>query len=131
MAALPRSPAGHRRSSSGGGLRPVVPFGLDSGVVDPEDDEEMELGPVPRENSEPFAEGAGVDEVEYAYGYVRVLSFTLRETDDIPVCNIRFTAIYTMQTAPCDKSIMGDIVVFKRELQRRCEQALLQKYFHH
>jgi hypothetical protein len=71
MAALPKSPAGHRRTSSGGGLRPVVPFGLDSGVVETEDDDdEIEMGPAPRENSEPFAEGAGVDEVEYAYGYV-------------------------------------------------------------
>ncbi|KAG1755949.1 hypothetical protein EDB19DRAFT_2034567 [Suillus lakei] len=29
MAALPKSPAGNRRSSSGAGLRPVLPFGLD------------------------------------------------------------------------------------------------------
>ncbi|KAG7097243.1 hypothetical protein E1B28_004613 [Marasmius oreades] len=67
MAALPKSPAG-RRSSSGGGLRPVAPFGLDDGTaVDLDDDEELP-GPAPREKSEPFAGGAGVDEVEYAYG---------------------------------------------------------------
>ncbi|KAF9452194.1 N1221-domain-containing protein [Macrolepiota fuliginosa MF-IS2] len=70
MAALPKSPAGNRRSSSGSGLRPVVPFlGLDDGsAVDLDDIEEPELGPAPREQSSPFAEGAGVDEVEYAYG---------------------------------------------------------------
>ncbi|KAJ7591322.1 hypothetical protein C8J56DRAFT_1136597 [Mycena floridula] len=72
MAALPKSPA-TRRSSSGGGLRPVLPFGLDDGsaVVDLDDDEDIpEMGPAPRENSGPFAAGAGVDEVEYAYGSV-------------------------------------------------------------
>ena len=71
MAALPKSPAGARRSSSGSGLRPVLPFGLDDGsAIDPEEDEENELpmGPVPRDQSGPFAAGAGVDEVEYAYG---------------------------------------------------------------
>jgi len=71
MAALPKSPAGARRSSSGGGLRPVLPFGLDDGsAVDIEDDDEdePELGPIPRKQSGPFAAGAGVDEVEYAYG---------------------------------------------------------------
>ncbi|KAF8639788.1 hypothetical protein AX17_001048 [Amanita inopinata Kibby_2008] len=69
MAALPKSPAG-RRSSSGGGLRPVLPFGLDDGsAVELEaDDEVPELGPMPREQSSPFGAGAGVDEVEYAYG---------------------------------------------------------------
>ncbi|KAF7433326.1 Factor arrest protein 11 [Pleurotus ostreatus] len=67
MAALPKSPAGGRRSSSGGGLRPVLPFGLDDeNAVD--DDDEPELGPAPRESDGPFASGAGVDEVEYAYG---------------------------------------------------------------
>jgi hypothetical protein len=71
MAALPKSPAGNRRSSSGTGLRPVLPFGLDDGsAVDPDDEDELDLalGPAPREKSGPFAEGAGVDEVEYAYG---------------------------------------------------------------
>ncbi|PFH52639.1 hypothetical protein AMATHDRAFT_139711 [Amanita thiersii Skay4041] len=68
MAALPKSPAG-RRSSSGGGLRPVLPFGLDDGTAVEDIDEELtELGPMPREPSSPFASGAGVDEVEYAYG---------------------------------------------------------------
>lgn len=60
MAALPKSPAtGRRRSSSGGGLRPVIPFGLDDGTA-VDDDEEEE---VPREHT-----GPSVDEVEYAYG---------------------------------------------------------------
>jgi hypothetical protein len=69
MAALPKSPAGARRSSSGGGLRPVLAFGLDDGsAIDLDDDDEAELGPMPREPSGPFAAGAGVDEVEYAYG---------------------------------------------------------------
>ncbi|KAF7353029.1 Striatin-interacting protein 1 [Mycena venus] len=69
MAALPKSPAGGRRSSSGGGLRPVLPFGLDDAVaVDLDDEEEeIELGPAPREQTG-FTSGAGVDEVEYAYG---------------------------------------------------------------
>lgn len=71
MAALPKSPAGNRRSSSGTGLRPVLPFGLDDGsAVDLDDLDEPELGPIPREQSGPFASGGGVDEVEYAYGYV-------------------------------------------------------------
>ncbi|KAN0097672.1 protein of unknown function (DUF3402) domain containing protein [Tylopilus felleus] len=69
MAALPKSPAGNRRSSSGTGLRPVLPFGLDDGsAVDLDDLDEPELGPIPREQSGPFASGGGVDEVEYAYG---------------------------------------------------------------
>lgn len=73
MAALPKSPAGHRRSSSGSSLRPVLPFGLDDASavdLDIEDieDEETELGPIPRQEAGPFASGAGVDEVEYAYG---------------------------------------------------------------
>jgi hypothetical protein len=69
MAALPKSPAGGRRSSQGGGLRPVLPFGLDDAVaVDMDDEEdEVELGPMPREQTG-FTSGAGVDEVEYAYG---------------------------------------------------------------
>ncbi|TFK55880.1 hypothetical protein OE88DRAFT_1652388 [Heliocybe sulcata] len=69
MAALPKSPAGPRRSNSGGGLRPVLPFSLDDNSaidVDTEDDEQM--GPMPREQSGPFGAGGGVDEVEYAYG---------------------------------------------------------------
>ncbi|KAG6833807.1 hypothetical protein H0H87_011741 [Tephrocybe sp. NHM501043] len=70
MAALPKSPVGARRSSSGSGLRPVLPFGLDDGsAVDADDeDEELVVGPVPKDESNPFASGAGVDEVEYAYG---------------------------------------------------------------
>lgn len=69
MAALPKSPAGGRRSSQSGGLRPVLPFGLDDAVaVDLDDEEEeVELGPMPREQTG-FTSGAGVDEVEYAYG---------------------------------------------------------------
>lgn len=70
MAALPKSPAGTRRSSSGSGLRPVLPFGLDDGsAVDADDDDdELAMGPVPRDQTGPFSAGAGVDEVEYAYG---------------------------------------------------------------
>jgi hypothetical protein len=68
MAALPKSPHG-RRSSSGGGLRPVLPFALDDGsAVEIEEDDGPEMEP-PREGSA-FAGGAGVDEVEYAYGFV-------------------------------------------------------------
>ncbi|KAK7061485.1 Striatin-interacting protein 1 [Favolaschia claudopus] len=69
MAALPKSPAGGRRSSSGEKLRPVLPFGLDDAVaVDlDEEEDEVELGPAPREQAG-FSSGAGVDEVEYAYG---------------------------------------------------------------
>ena len=72
MAALTKSPAGGRRSSSGSGLRPVLPFELDdSSAVDLDvEDDEPELGPMPKEPSGPFQAGAGVDEVEYAYGYV-------------------------------------------------------------
>ncbi|KAJ2933682.1 hypothetical protein H1R20_g3398, partial [Candolleomyces eurysporus] len=68
MAALPKSPAtGRRRSSSGGGLRPVIPFGLDDGtavqedVGDEQEEEEEEIGPIQHS-------GPSVDEVEYAYG---------------------------------------------------------------
>lgn len=69
MAALTKSPAGAaRRSSSGTGLRPILPFDLDeSSAV--EDDDEPEFEPITREPSGPFA-GAGVDEVEAAYGCV-------------------------------------------------------------
>lgn len=81
MAALPKSPAG-RRSSSGGGLRPVVPaFGLDDGTaIDLDEDEEELPGPAPREQSEPFAGGAGVDEVEYAYGSVNIVLSSVRHS---------------------------------------------------
>ena len=80
MAALPKSPAGaHRRSSSGSSLRPVLPFGLDDAsaidlqLVDNDVEAEIELGPMPKEHTGPFAAGAGVDEVEYAYGFVTLL----------------------------------------------------------
>ena len=68
MAALTKSPHGGRRSSSGGGLRPVLPFELDDGSAVDLENEEPELGPMPKEASGPFQAGAGVDEVEYAYG---------------------------------------------------------------
>jgi hypothetical protein len=69
MAALPKSPAGGRRSSSGTGLRPVLPFTLDD--ENAIDDEEVESGHLGREPpSGEFPAGASVDEVEYAYGYV-------------------------------------------------------------
>ena len=70
MAALPKSPAGGRRSSSGTGLRPVLPFALDGeNAID--DEEELDSGHLGRElPSGEFPAGASVDEVEYAYGYV-------------------------------------------------------------
>lgn len=69
MAALPKSPAGGRRSSSGTSLRPVLPFTLDD--ENAIDDEELESGHLGREPpSGEFPAGASVDEVEYAYGYV-------------------------------------------------------------
>ncbi|TBU49406.1 N1221-domain-containing protein [Dichomitus squalens] len=71
MAALAKSPSAHgRRSSSGsGGLRPVLPLDLNSGTaLDDTDDDEEELGPMPKEPSGPFQSGGSVDEVEYAYG---------------------------------------------------------------
>ncbi|KAI0053040.1 hypothetical protein FA95DRAFT_1552928 [Auriscalpium vulgare] len=75
MAALTKSPAGPgaRRSSSGEKLRPVLPFGLDDAMgmdveFEPEEDESEELGPMPREETDAFPSGGGVDEVEYAYG---------------------------------------------------------------
>ncbi|KAF8165029.1 hypothetical protein B0H34DRAFT_855483 [Crassisporium funariophilum] len=69
MAALPKSPAGGRRSSSGTGLRPVLPFTLDDGSA--VDDEDIETGHLGREPpSGEFPAGASVDEVEYAYGSV-------------------------------------------------------------
>ncbi|KAJ6627555.1 hypothetical protein B0H10DRAFT_2161191 [Mycena sp. CBHHK59/15] len=63
------SPAGGRRSSQGGGLRPVLPFGLDDAIavdIDDDEDDSVEL-PMLREQTG-FTSGAGVDEVEYAYG---------------------------------------------------------------
>ena len=68
MAALPKSPAGGRRSSSGTGLRPVLPFALDDGSA--VDEEDMETGPGGEPPSREFPAGASVDEVEYAYGLV-------------------------------------------------------------
>lgn len=66
MAALPKSPAGGRRSSSGTSLRPVLPFALDEGsAIDDDEDSPPHLG---REPSGDFPAGASVDEVEYAYG---------------------------------------------------------------
>ena len=89
MAALPKSPAGTRRSSSGSGLRPVLPFGLDDGsAVDVDDDSEL-LGPVPRDQSGPFAAGAGVDEVEYAYGQVNSTARWIFSSDPHTVFNMR------------------------------------------
>ena len=71
MAALTKSPAHGRRSSSGSGsLRPVLPFELDEGTAIDDNDDEEELGPMPKEPSGPFQSGGGVDEVEYAYGCV-------------------------------------------------------------
>ncbi|KAL4241945.1 N1221 and DUF3402 domain-containing protein [Abortiporus biennis] len=72
IAAL-KSPSGGRRSSSGTGLRPVLPFDLDDNSAidldnEEEEEEEEPLGPMPREPSGPFQTGASVDEVEYAYG---------------------------------------------------------------
>jgi hypothetical protein len=74
LGALPKSPAkspagGGRRSSSGGGLRPVIPFDLDDseGSALEDEDDAAEMGPMPIERSTPFAvrdSGKGVDEVE-------------------------------------------------------------------
>lgn len=76
MAALPKSPAGGRRSSSGTGLRPVLPFALDD--ENAIDEEELESGHLGREPpSGEFPAGASVDEVEYAYGYVFFHSYRL------------------------------------------------------
>ncbi|CAG7848847.1 SubName: Full=Probable Protein required for hyphal anastomosis (HAM-2) {ECO:0000313/EMBL:CCA68099.1} [Serendipita indica DSM 11827] len=79
LGALPKSPAkspagGGRRSSSGSSLRPVIPLDLDdpeAGSALEDEDEELEMGPMPIERSTPFAvqdKGKGVDEVEYMYG---------------------------------------------------------------
>ncbi|KZS97748.1 hypothetical protein SISNIDRAFT_423128 [Sistotremastrum niveocremeum HHB9708] len=71
MAALPKSPAGNRRSSSGSQLRPVLPFDLDDGSAldDDPDPEEPEMGPMPRAGTSFAAAegGKGVDEVEFMY----------------------------------------------------------------
>jgi hypothetical protein len=76
MAALPKSPAGPRRSSSSGGLRPIIPLNLDdsdpnggSAIDDTIEEEEPEPGPVPKSPGT-YASAGGVDEVEAAYGYV-------------------------------------------------------------
>ena len=73
MAALTKSPAHGRRSSSGSGqnLRQVnADFTLDavtgSAIDDTEEDEQY--GPMPKDSSSPFQPGGSVDEVEYAYG---------------------------------------------------------------
>lgn len=60
LQAMAKSPIG-RRSSSGSGLRPVLPFGLDDGSAIPEDID-LPTGPVPRSGT--LGEGEGVDEVE-------------------------------------------------------------------
>lgn len=74
LKALSQSPARKgRRSSSGNGLRPVLPFGLDDGSAvaeDQEEGDEPELGPMPTGLTEPFAAdegGKGVDEVEVCH----------------------------------------------------------------
>ena len=72
MAALPKSPAGGRRGSSGSGLRPVLPFNLDDDGLDDSAVDDEDLEPLPHMGREPhsgdFPAGASVDEVEYAYG---------------------------------------------------------------
>jgi hypothetical protein len=80
MAALTKSPAGPgaRRSSSGSDkLRPVLPFGLDDVDYSGVDDEEGDVGPVPKGTGS-FPSGGGVDEVEYAYGLVHTFFFSGR-----------------------------------------------------
>ena len=72
MAALPKSPAGGRRSSSGTSLRPVLPFALDDENAIDEEEESGHLGREPPSGE--FPAGASVDEVEYAYGYVVTLA---------------------------------------------------------
>ena len=74
MAALPKSPAGGRRSSSGTGLRPVLPFALDDeNAIDEDEPESGHLGREPPSGQ--FPAGASVDEVEYAYGYVSLAPY--------------------------------------------------------
>jgi hypothetical protein len=79
LKALPKSPAGGavggRRSSSGTGLRPVLPFDLDDAEGSAVDDDEAELGPMPRETDAPFAAqegGKGVDEVEVSAHIINI-----------------------------------------------------------
>jgi len=61
-----------------------IGFDLDNGnAIDLDDLEESELGPAPREQSTPFAEGAGVDEVEYAYGCVKVIENNTKTSSDL------------------------------------------------
>lgn len=98
MAALPKSPASARRSSSGSGLRPVLPFGLDdASAVDVDDDDEL-LGPVPRDQSGPFAAGAGVDEVEYAYGQVNLTARRMFSSDLHTVFKMCLLVLFTLLT---------------------------------
>jgi hypothetical protein len=47
---------------------PALELDEGSAVEEMDDDDDNEMGPAPREQSGPFASGAGVDEVEYAYG---------------------------------------------------------------
>ena len=68
LSAMPKSPVG-RRSSSGSGLRPVLPFGLDDGTALAEDIE-LPTGPVPRTGQ--FSEGEGVDEVEVSLNVTKL-----------------------------------------------------------
>jgi hypothetical protein len=86
--ALPKSPAkspaggGGRRSSSGTGLRPVLPFDLDDpevGSAVEDEDEAPEMGPMPIERQTPFAEqeSGSVDEVEVRFYVFITRSFRL------------------------------------------------------
>lgn len=74
LSAMPKSPVG-RRSSSGSGLRPVLPFGLDDGTALAED-MELPTGPVPRTGQ--FSEGEGVDEVEVSVNATKVNLMLIR-----------------------------------------------------
>jgi hypothetical protein len=71
MAALPKSPAGPRRTSSGSSLRPIIPLNLDDpdggSAVELEEPDEAALGPITKSPGT-YASGQGVDEVEYAFG---------------------------------------------------------------
>ncbi|PIL37062.1 hypothetical protein GSI_00754 [Ganoderma sinense ZZ0214-1] len=70
MAALTKSPAHGRRSSSGGSkFRPVMgEFNLDAGSAVDDTEEDEQYGPMPKDSSSPFQPSGSVDEVEYAYG---------------------------------------------------------------
>lgn len=72
LGALPKSPAKSphgRRSSSGAGLRPVMPFDLDDPGSALDEEEDVEMGPMPIERGAAGTGGGqGVDEVEYMYG---------------------------------------------------------------